>query len=375
MKIAVCLFKYFPYGGLQRDFVEISRELLSRGHTLVVYTGAWEGEKPDGFDIRILPVTGIGNHSRNRSFCKQVEKALANEPVDLVFGFNKMPGLDVYFCADTCFATKAYEDKNWLYRLTPRCKWSLIYEEAVVGLSSNAEILLLSSVEGEAFQRYYNTPSERLRLIPPGIKRDRVRNEESQVQGDKVREEFDIGPEEKLIAFLGSDYKRKGLDRLLLAVSALPEEERGKVKILVIGRDKRLPEFYGLANNLNIGDNVIFVGQRDDVPSLLFASDYLAHPAYLENSGNAILEAVVAGLPVLCTEKCGNSFYIKDHQLGWVIPEPFNQEQMNALLYQALNSTTDWPQRCMDFAKTADIYSSPIRIADIVEEVGARKWN
>ena len=373
MKIAVCLFKYFPYGGLQRDFMQISKELLDRGHKVTVYTGAWDGEKPDYLDIHILPTSGFSNHAKNRSFHKQFQQAIAGSPVDLVFGFNKMPGLDVYFGADTCFATKAYEDKNWLYRLTARCKWSLIYEEAVVSPSVNTEVLILSAVEGKAFQRYYNTPEERLHLIPPGIKRDRIRHQDSDKEAAIIRQELNINANDKVIAFLGSDYKRKGLDRLLKSVASLPDTEREIVKVLVIGRDKHLPDFEKLARQLGVADNIIFVGQRDDVPQLLFASNYLVHPAYLENSGNAIIEALVAGLPVLCTEKCGNSTYIKNYDLGWVIPEPFNQTEMDDLVLTMLHSDVDWRQRCAEFASTADVYSSPVRIAELIERVGARQ--
>ena len=43
MKLALCLFKYFPYGGLQRNFLAIAQELIARGHELTVYTGSWGG--------------------------------------------------------------------------------------------------------------------------------------------------------------------------------------------------------------------------------------------------------------------------------------------------------------------------------------------
>ena len=46
MRIAFCINKYFPYGGLQRDFMRIAKEVLSRGHTVRVYTRQWEGDNP-----------------------------------------------------------------------------------------------------------------------------------------------------------------------------------------------------------------------------------------------------------------------------------------------------------------------------------------
>ena len=43
MKLAFCLFKYFPYGGLQRDFVRIARACIERGHTVEAFCLAWQG--------------------------------------------------------------------------------------------------------------------------------------------------------------------------------------------------------------------------------------------------------------------------------------------------------------------------------------------
>ncbi len=370
MKIALCLYKYFPYGGLQRNFLTIAEELLERGHEITVYTGEWEGACPVNLSVTLLTASAATNHGRNKHFYTLLQNELSKNPVDIVVGFNKMPGLDIYYCADTCFAAKAYEDKNWLYRLTPRSRWSINYEQAVFAETSKTEVLLLSADQGEAFNRYYSTPFERMHLMPPGISRTRVRTAGSESKGAIIRQELAISQDEKVVAFLGSDYKRKGLDRLLKAVAALPDKQQAETRVLVIGRDKRSREYENLAEKLSIRDRVIFVGQRDDVPELLFAANCLAHPAYLENTGNVLLEAVVAGLPVLCSGICGYAFYIENNELGAVTPEPFDQSVMNQQLAELLGSTIDWRARCAEFAQSADIYSRPLRIAEKIEAIG-----
>ena len=47
-KIAILLYRYFPYGGLQKDFLEIAKELQSRDILLKVFTRTWEGNIPEG---------------------------------------------------------------------------------------------------------------------------------------------------------------------------------------------------------------------------------------------------------------------------------------------------------------------------------------
>ncbi|EGM9807424.1 glycosyltransferase family 4 protein, partial [Salmonella enterica subsp. enterica serovar Enteritidis] len=51
MRVAFCLYKYFPFGGLQRDFMRIAQTVAARGHQVRVYTQSWEGECPDNFEL------------------------------------------------------------------------------------------------------------------------------------------------------------------------------------------------------------------------------------------------------------------------------------------------------------------------------------
>jgi UDP-glucose:(heptosyl)LPS alpha-1,3-glucosyltransferase len=95
MQLAFCLYKYFPYGGLQRDFLRIALASQARGHSVRVYTLEWDGELPPGFELVRVPVRALSNHRRYEKFTAWVQRDLAARPADRVVGFNKMPGLDV----------------------------------------------------------------------------------------------------------------------------------------------------------------------------------------------------------------------------------------------------------------------------------------
>ena len=110
--------------------------------------------------------------------------------------------------------------------------------------------------------------------------------------------------------------------------------------------NKRQGQFERLAKSLNVWSQVHFLGQRDDIPSLLFASNILLHPAYLENTGNVIVEALVAGVPVLCSGTCGYADYVSDNNLGQVVEEPFSQAEMTDKLVALLKSKRDWKKEC-----------------------------
>ena len=103
MQLAFCLYKYFPFGGLQRDFLRIALACQARGHAIRVYTLEWSGEIPAGFEVLIVPVKAFSNARRYAKFTGRVEQDMKQRPADRVIGFNKMPGLDVYFAADPCY--------------------------------------------------------------------------------------------------------------------------------------------------------------------------------------------------------------------------------------------------------------------------------
>ena len=54
MQLAFCFYKYFPFGGLQRDFLRIALACQSRGHAVRVYTLEWSGDVPAGFEVVIV---------------------------------------------------------------------------------------------------------------------------------------------------------------------------------------------------------------------------------------------------------------------------------------------------------------------------------
>ena len=126
MKLAFCLFKYFPYGGLQRDFLQIARICKERGHHIHVYTMHWEGELEPDFHLHLIKPNGFTNHKRCASFAKKIAACWSHESYDLRIGFNKMSHLDVYYAADVCYQTRIREKYNWVYRLLPRYQYFLL---------------------------------------------------------------------------------------------------------------------------------------------------------------------------------------------------------------------------------------------------------
>ncbi|EFC7611789.1 lipopolysaccharide glucosyltransferase I [Escherichia albertii] len=368
MIVAFCLYKYFPFGGLQRDFMRIASTVAARGHHVRVYTQSWEGDCPKAFELIRVPVKSHTNHGRNAEYYAWVQEHLKTHPADRVVGFNKMPGLDVYFAADVCYAEKVAQEKGFFYRLTSRYRHYAAFERATFEQGKSTKLMMLTDKQIADFQKHYQTEPERFQILPPGIYPDRKYSEQIPGSREIYRQKNGINEQQNLLLQVGSDFVRKGVDRSIEALASLPESLRHNTLLFVVGQGKPR-KFEALAEKLGVRSNVRFFSGRNDVSELMAAADLLLHPAYQEAAGIVLLEAIAAGLPVLVTSVCGYAHYIADANCGTVIAEPFCQEQLNEVLRKALTQSplrAAWAENARHYADTQDLYSLPEKAADII---------
>ena len=368
LKLAFCLFKYFPFGGLQVNFINIAKECMARGHKIVAYTISWEGEKPEGLDIRILPVSGMTNHARYKSFTKLVHRHTQGKRYDALVGFNKMPGLDVCYIADVSYAAKM-KGRSKFHRYTGRYRTFMQMEWAVFDKKSRTEILLLTEKEKNFYMNYYETADKRFHLMPPGISRKCLPPPDADKIRMEKRKELLIGQGQTIVLMVCTNFKIKGVARAIRALSALPSEISQKTVLLIAGKDNS--RYYRrLAKQTNVLKQVRFIGARSDVPQLLMASDFLIHPASIENTGTVIVEALAANVPVITTDICGYSFHVTRADGGLVIGSPFNQKELDrALLFMLTsNRRNKWRANCKNYIEQTDVFSRAQKASDIIEK-------
>lgn len=374
MKFAFAIFRYFPFGGLQRDMLAIAQEAIKGGHQVTIFCGEWQGEQPAGIEVKILSAAVLFNTAGIKSFMQGFEQAFQRNQFDLLVGFNKMPGLDVYFSGDSCFAQKAYESRHFFYRLTPRAQLYLDYEKAVFGDESNTHILSLVAAEQQHFSRYYGTTPARVHALPPGILREQIECKNPAAAQTRIRRELNLNADTRIILCLGSGFKTKGLDRSIAAFAILQKMIDEPVVLLVVGDDKS-DVFRAQAKQLGVADKVVFVGGRTDVADILHSVDVLLHPAYRELAGNVILEAMLTGCPVVATDVCGFADYVVSQQMGAIVSAPYDAPQIAQKILDVLAiNKSIWHERGERFAKTADVFSRAPQTVALMEKLAAGQY-
>lgn len=366
MKLALCLFKYFPYGGMQRDFLRIAIQLAKK-NSVDVFTTAWQGEIPEGITVHMVQVTGWTNHRRMQNFSKKILEQTKRSNYELIVGFNKMPGLDVYFAADICYVKQVRENYGWLYRLTPRY-WSYsLLEKSIFSPEKQTKILVLSEKQQANYQQIYHTPKERFYLLPVEFSR---RNP-NLIDKAAIRRSHGINADEYLVLMVCSAFKTKGVDRALHALSKLRLPLQEKIHFLVIGDDRAEP-FLRLAKRLKIKAKIQFLGGRKDVPDYMCAADLFLHPAHKEAGGKVLIEAMSCGVPIITTFECGHAEHVIKADAGIVVPQKYMDDVVLAnsianVLTASDATKTNWKKQGLAYAANYPIVDFAEATANIIE--------
>ena len=374
MRLGILLFDYFPFGGLQRDCLKTAQLCAARGHDVTIFTRTWQGEQPAHVRVELFGRHGWSNIARNRAWLKQLARTLPERALDGVIGFNKLPGLDVYYGSDPCYAARVQRLKPFWYRWLPRYRHFRALEESVFARGQRTQVLVLTQNEISRYEKFYGTERDRFHVLPPGIERRTFTAEQKQNTRERLRRENGWPPDEQLLLLVGSGFRVKGLDRAIHSLAALDEAARRRTRLIVIGQN-RPTEFELIARQLGVSDRVHFLGGRHDVFDWLLASDLLLHPARSEAAGMILLEALTAGLPVLVTDVCGYAFHIERAQAGQALPSPFSQEECNTAVREMLASSecATWSANGVAYAAREDLYSCHTRAVELIESIVRQK--
>lgn len=125
----------------------------------------------------------------------------------------------------------------------------------------------------------------------------------------------------------------KGQDDAIRIASLLAEGHPG-LRLLLVGAAKfdsaatrydnraYLAALEAQARESGLGERVVFLGERDDVPQVLRAADVLLAPSWEEPFGRSIVEAMAAGVAVVATNVGGPPEILRDGEAecGLVLP-------------------------------------------------------
>lgn len=115
---------------------------------------------------------------------------------------------------------------------------------------------------------------------------------------ESVRKNLKISSSDFVVGTVGRLAKEKNQKRLIKIFSQLTKQKE-KSKLIIVGDGALRKELEKECKTLNIENEVLFLGSRDDIPSLLCAFDLFLFTSFSEGLGISIIEAEASGLPIV----------------------------------------------------------------------------
>jgi glycosyltransferase involved in cell wall biosynthesis len=149
--------------------------------------------------------------------------------------------------------------------------------------------------------------------------------------GARMRRELGLDDQQPALVIVGQITPWKGQETAIRALAQLPERF-STTRLLIVGAPvfaaagtsydnlaylNRLRE---LVSELGVGDRVIFLGARSDVPDVLAAATLALVPSWVEPFGRVVIEAMAMGVPVVATERGGPAEILAGEAGGVLVP-------------------------------------------------------
>ena len=198
------------------------------------------------------------------------------------YSFDRISCPDVYRAGDGVHKTfLSIEKKSKLNLLHP----TYCYLEKKCFNNAKAIIANSKMVKDEIIETYQINPNK-IHVVYNGIE---LKNIDYPKSFNKLSKEFQISKKDSIILFVGSGFKRKGVEEFLRIFSKIRYKY---IKAFIIGKENNIGYYQNLSTKLLIDKKVFFTGPRVDVDDFYTISDILLFPTHYDPFSNVVLEAM-----------------------------------------------------------------------------------
>lgn len=202
---------------------------------------------------------------------------------------------------------------------------------------SDTILVLTQSQRRELAETYHIARQGRMTILPLGLDFEPFM-QRARHSGD-FRAEFDIPPDAPLIGIVGHIAPVKNLP-LFLKMAALVHAQRPAAHFAVVGDGEDRPQIEALARQLGLADRVVFSGWVDDLPPVYSDLDVLVNSSLSEGTPTPIMEALVAGCPVVAVNVGGVADLLNNGELGTLVP-PQDADALAQAVLHVLDAPPD----------------------------------
>ena len=360
-------------GGAERYCVNLFRGLQRLGHQVTIIGEAIDDNLKDEVDFIPVPVLKLNSWTKNKSFFVNTGRLLRKHPFDVVHGLSRVDGLDTFRLTERLqkhWVNMFYRHpvSRWLQHLNPRHRVVFGLEQKIFGPAGVRRVIVQSRLDARLLQQYFGVDDSRICQIINGVDTSTfhpgVRTERA-----TVRDEWNIESDAPLLVFASMDFRGKGLDSLLIALSRLKHRE---TRLLILGQGSTT-SFERRAKSLGLEHRVIFAGRQSAIQRFYGAADLFVLPTIYEPFPNVNLEAMACGTPVISTATSGGAEIITEGANGYLIPDAWSIDALAERIDHHLALPTSDKQQmtdaCWQTASRLLIVDNAQKVVDLFADI------
>lgn len=279
-------------GGLERDTLCLADAFVRRGHRVrILTTGSCEGIQSEAELCSVASTLSL-SYLHIRHFDARCQEWLRAHPSPIVFGMERNRYQTHYRAGSGVHAAflqqRALYDPLWKrisFSLNPLHRTILRKEREAFEHPGLERLFAISHQVAREICLHYPRAESKIEVVHNGVEWGRYeesfRASERGVRGGRYE-----------LLFVGNGYKRKGLERLLQALSLLDSKE---VHLSVVGKERHLGWYREWVEREGLGAQVTFWGSQRDLTAFYARADAVVLPSFYEPFGNVILEGLAMG--------------------------------------------------------------------------------
>ena len=185
------------------------------------------------------------------------------------------------------------------------------------------KFIAISQMVKNNILKHYHCAPENITVVYNGVDLKRFNPENKNQHRENIRKELGIPEDCILILFVGSGFERKGLKHLLEATQFLGSDNW---RLLIMGKGKWRQYLQFAPEKLR--SRIIHKEPVPEIEKYYAAADIFVLPSIYEPFGNANLEALATGLPVITTRHCGAADIIQHKLNGLIVENPESPKEI-----------------------------------------------
>jgi glycosyltransferase involved in cell wall biosynthesis len=212
--------------------------------------------------------------------------------------------------------------------------------------------------------------SEKLIVIPNGYDLSSFKPDNAARM--RLRTEWGVTDGMSLLGMVGRFHPVKDYENLLRAIVQLKQAKKA-FRLVLVGKrlDATNPKLVSWIKQYSLCEDILLLGQRDDVPDVMNALDIHVLSSTSEAFPNVLAEAMACGTPCVTTGVGDASLIVGD--TGWVVP-PRNSQALAGAIRDALEQFKNvkaWQARKAAARKRIGCYFSTETMVEAYKQL----WN